>query len=173
MDVQSGLRKILYRCAQLLTGAQLDKDGKNLIYNSEGLLYKYDLSTGSVSKLNTGIANQNNNDHVISFDGKQIALSNHVGEKRISTLFILLLMVRTNQFKLLPPIQAIRIYIVGQLMEKKLIFTGQRKNQYDIWAVDIASKKETQLTNTQHWMIHRSLVQMVNGFILIPLEQER
>ena len=31
----------------------------------------------------------------------------------------------------------------------KLIFTGQRKKpQYDIWTIDIATKKETQLTNT-------------------------
>jgi len=29
-----------------------------------------------------------------------------------------------------------------------LIFTGQRNNQYDIWSVDIATKKETALTNS-------------------------
>src|SRR6478672_7850779 len=89
MDVQTGQRKILYSAPNSLQAPNWTRDGKYLIYNSEGLLYKYDLSSGSVTKLNTGTANQNNNDHVLSFDGKQIAISNHVGEKRISTLFVL------------------------------------------------------------------------------------
>jgi Tol biopolymer transport system component len=29
-----------------------------------------------------------------------------------------------------------------------LVFTGWRNNQFDIWTIDIATKKETQLTNT-------------------------
>jgi Tol biopolymer transport system component len=31
---------------------------------------------------------------------------------------------------------------------KKLIFTGQRNNRFDIWTIDIATKKETALTNS-------------------------
>jgi len=112
------------------------------------LLYKYDLSTGSVSKLNTGIANQNNNDHVISFDGKQIALSNHVGEKRISTLFILPINGSDKPIQITSADSGHSYLHSWSTDGKKLIFTGQRKNQYDIWAVDIGSKKETQLTNT-------------------------
>ena len=148
MDVQSGLRKILYSAPNSLQAPNWTRDGKNLIYNSEGLLYKYDLSTGSVSKLNTGIANQNNNDHVISFDGKQIALSNHVGEKRISTLFILPINGSDKPIQITSADSGHSYLHSWSTDGKKLIFTGQRKNQYDIWAVDIASKKETQLTNT-------------------------
>jgi TolB protein len=33
-------------------------------------MYKYDLANGTVAKLNTGFAKDNNNDHVLSFDGK-------------------------------------------------------------------------------------------------------
>ena len=148
MEVQSGLRKILYSAPNSLQAPNWTRDGKNLIYNSEGLLYKYDLSTGSVSKLNTGIANQNNNDHVISFDGKQIALSNHVGEKRISTLFILPINGSDKPIQITSADSGHSYLHSWSTDGKKLIFTGQRKNQYDIWAVDIASKKETQLTNT-------------------------
>ena len=148
MEVQSGLRKILYSAPNSLQAPNWTRDGKNLIYNSEGLLYKYDLSTGSVSKLNTGIANQNNNDHVISFDGKQIALSNHVGEKRISTLFILPINGSDKPIQITSADSGHSYLHSWSTDGKKLIFTGQRKNQYDIWAVDIGSKKETQLTNT-------------------------
>ncbi|WP_462221896.1 TolB family protein [Ferruginibacter sp.] len=148
MEVATGHRKILHSAPNSLQAPNWTKDGKQLIYNSEGLLYKYELSNGSISTLNTGIANQNNNDHVLSFDGKQMAISNHMGEKRISTLFILPI---TGADK---PVQITAVdsghsYLHSWSPDgKKLIFTGQRKNQYDIWSIDIATKKETALTNT-------------------------
>lgn len=148
MDVFTGHRKILHSAPNSLQAPNWTKDGKHLIYNSEGLLYKYDLSNGAISTLNTGFANQNNNDHVLSFDGKMMAISNHMGEKRISTLFTL---PATGSDK---PVQITSVdsghsYLHSWSPDgKKLIFTGQRKNQFDIWSIDIATKKETALTNT-------------------------
>jgi TolB protein len=148
MEVATGHRKILHSAPNSLQAPNWTKDGKQLIYNSEGLLYKYDLSNGAISTLNTGTANQNNNDHVLSFDGKQMGISNHMGEKRISTLFVLPV---TGADK---PVQITSVdsghsYLHSWSPDgKKLIFTGQRKNQYDIWSIDIATKKETALTNT-------------------------
>jgi TolB protein len=146
MEVQTGLRKILHSAPNSLQAPNWSKDNK-LIYNSEGLMYKYDLSNGVVEKLNTGFATQNNNDHVLSFDGKQLGLSNHVGEKRVSTLFTLPV---TGSDK---PVQITKdtghSWLHGFSPDaRKMIFTGWRKNQYDIWTIDIASGKETQLTNT-------------------------
>jgi Tol biopolymer transport system component len=148
MDVFSGHRKILYSAPNSLQAPNWTTDGKHLIYNSEGLLYKLDLSDNSVSKLNTGFANQNNNDHVISFDGKQLAISNHVGEKRISTLFTLPVTGSDKPVQITSADSGHSYLHSWSTDGKKLIFTGQRKNQYDIWAIDIATKKETQLTNT-------------------------
>ncbi|WP_276500312.1 TolB family protein [Terrimonas pollutisoli] len=148
MDVFTGLRKILYSASNSLQAPNWTKDGKHLIYNSEGLLYKLDLSTNTVSKLNTGFANQNNNDHVLSFDGKQLAISHHAGEKRTSTLFTLPVTGSDNPVQITSP-ESGHSYLHSWSPDgKKLIFTGQRKNQFDIWTVDIATKKETQLTNT-------------------------
>jgi TolB protein len=148
MDVQTGHRKILYSVPNSIQAPNWTNDGKHLIYNSEGLLYKFNLADNTPEKLNSGFADQNNNDHVISFDGKQLAISNHVGEKRISTLFILPI---TGSAK---PVQITSTdsghsYLHGWSPDaKRLVFTGQRKNQYDIWAIDINTKKEYQLTNS-------------------------
>jgi TolB protein len=148
MDVQTGQRKILHSAPNSLQAPNWTKDGKYLIYNSEGLMYRYSLTNGAIEKLNTGFANQNNNDHVLSFDGKQLAISHHVGEKRVSTLFTLPI-TGSDQ-----PVQITRdtghSWLHGFSPDgRKLIFTGQRKGpQYDIWTIDIATKKETQLTNT-------------------------
>ena len=83
MDVQTGLRKIVYSAPNSLQAPNWTNDGKYLIYNAEGLLYKFDIAAGKPTVLNSGFAKANNNDHVISFDGKQMAISNHVGDKRI------------------------------------------------------------------------------------------
>ena len=148
MDVQTGLRKILYSVPNSIQAPNWTNDGKYLIYNSEGLLYKFNLQNNKPEKLNTGFANQNNNDHVLSFDGKQIAISNHVGEKRISTLFILPVTGTDKPVQITSPDSG-HSYLHGWSTDgKRLVFTGQRKNQYDIWAIDINSKQEFQLTNT-------------------------
>ncbi|MDX2045826.1 MAG: biopolymer transporter TolR [Chitinophagaceae bacterium] len=148
MDVFTGHRKILHSASNSLQAPNWTKDGKHLIYNSEGLLYKLDLTNNSVATLNTGFANQNNNDHVISFDGKQLAISHHVGEKRISTLFTLPITGSDKPMQITSPDSGHSYLHSWSPDGKKLIFTGQRKNQYDIWAIDIITKKETQLTNT-------------------------
>lgn len=148
MDVFTGHRKILHSEPRSLQAPNWTPDGKTLIYNAEGMLYNYELNTGKISVLNTGFAKANNNDHVLSFDGKMIAISNHMGEKRISTLFALPV---TGSDK---PVQITSVdsghsYLHSWSPDgKKLIFTGQRQNKFDIWSIDISTGKETALTNT-------------------------
>jgi Tol biopolymer transport system component len=148
MDVKSGLRKIVYSAPNSLQAPNWTIDGKSLIYNSDGLLYKFDIASGKPAILKTGFANQNNNDHVISFDGKQIAISNHVGEKRISTIFTLPINGSDNPTKITSEDSGHSYFHGWSPDGKKLLFTGQRNNQFDIWAIDIATKKETALTNS-------------------------
>jgi Tol biopolymer transport system component len=50
-------------------------DGKKLLFNMNGFLYKIPVKGGALEKLNTGTVTRNNNDHGISFDGKNLALS--------------------------------------------------------------------------------------------------
>ena len=148
MDVATGLRKIIYTIPSSIQAPNWTKDGKSLIYNSsQGLLYNYSLADGKITPMKTGEVTHNNNDHVISFDGKQIALSNHVGDKRISTIFIMPITGSEKPIQITSPDSG-HSYLHSWSMDgKKLIFTGQRNKQFDIWAIDIASKKETQLTN--------------------------
>ena len=148
MEVQTGLRKILHSAPNSLQAPNWTKDGKTLIYNSEGKMYNYDLAKGTISQLNTGTIINNNNDHVMSFDGKMIALSNHVGDKRISTLFTMPIGGSDKPTMITAPDSGHSYLHSWSLDGKKLIFTGQRNKQFDIWQIDIATKKETPLTNT-------------------------
>ena len=147
MDIQTGHRKILMTVPNSIQAPNWTRDGKYLIYNSSaGLLYKYDLSNGSVSQLNTGTATSNNNDHVISFDGKMLGISNHVGEKRISTIFTLPLSGSDKPMQITAD-SAHSYFHCWSPDGKDLIFTGQRNGIFDIYSINIATKKETNLTN--------------------------
>jgi Tol biopolymer transport system component len=148
MDIFTGHRKILYSEPRSLQAPNWTPDGKRLIYNAEGLLYTYDFANGKTAVLNTGSAKANNNDHVLSFDGKMMAISNHVGENRISTLFTLPV-TGSDEPQQITSVESGHSYLHSWSPDgKKLIFTGQRNNQFDIWSIDIKTKKETALTNT-------------------------
>jgi TolB protein len=145
MDINTGLRKILYSAPNSLQAPNWTPGSKRILYSSEGLLYSFDLKTAAIEKINTGAINDLNNDHVLSMDGKMLGISNHLGGK--STIFIL---PTTGSDK---PVQITAdslapSYLHGWSIDKKrLIFTGLRNKQWDIWAIDIATKKETALTN--------------------------
>ena len=51
------------------------KDPDYLFYNANGLIYRYQISTGTSTALESGKCTNCNNDHVISADGKEIAVS--------------------------------------------------------------------------------------------------
>src|SRR3984957_15831150 len=84
LDVQTQNSRIIYQAPNSIQAPNWMKDGKHLLYNSDGLLYIYDLKTNTPAQLNTGSVIANNNDHVISFDGKWLAISSGVGKSFMS-----------------------------------------------------------------------------------------
>ncbi|MDQ6845738.1 MAG: biopolymer transporter TolR, partial [Bacteroidota bacterium] len=81
MDVASGDRQIIYTVPYSIQAPNWQADGKSLIFNgSDGLVYNFDLATNKPKLVNTGNIKSNNNDHVISFDGKMLGLSSNVKE---------------------------------------------------------------------------------------------
>jgi Tol biopolymer transport system component len=77
MDVASGVRKIIHHSPTRFEAPNFMPDGKHLLFNEAGSLYTVAETGGEPVKFNTGSANRNNNDHGISFDGKQVAISSH------------------------------------------------------------------------------------------------
>jgi len=80
MDVASGHREVIATNAGSFQAPNWTPDGKTLIYNESGKLYNFDIATREATVLNTDFANKNNNDHVLTFDGKQIGISHHEKE---------------------------------------------------------------------------------------------
>jgi len=76
MEVFTGKRMVIYEKAGRFEAPNWMPDGKKLLFNMDGSLYKIPVTGGEIEKLNTGFADRNNNDHGISFNGKLLAISN-------------------------------------------------------------------------------------------------
>lgn len=149
LDLTTGNSRIVFRSPDSIQAPNWTLDGKSLIYNSKGLLYNFDIATGKPTEINTGFAKFNNNDHVLSWDGKQLGISSHVAaDGNNSTLYTLPIKGSSK------PVQinatgAGHSYLHGFSPDnKKLIFTGQRNNTFNIFTIDLKTKKETQLTTS-------------------------
>lgn len=146
MDVTTGDRKVLLESEHSIQAPNWTPDGKYLIYNSNGFIYRYELATGEVTQLNTGVATGNNNDHVLSFDGSLLGISSgHEGEG--SAVYYLPITGSDNPKRVTQ--QGVGAsYFHGWSPDKtKMLFTGNRNGQFDIYEVDVASGKEKQLTD--------------------------
>ncbi|MGE5448877.1 MAG: TolB family protein [Bacteroidales bacterium] len=147
LDTETGERKVIYSTKTHIEAPNWSRDGKFLIYNSGGKLYKFDLKKGEPEVINTGIANNNNNDHGISFDGKTIAMSSgtDVDGKNVSIVYT-------------APIEggkAFRVtekgpsYWHGWSPDGKLLtYCAERNGDYDIYQNSVKGGAEKQLTNT-------------------------
>lgn len=75
LNVFDGTRKIIHEAPGRFEAPNWMPDGKKLLFNEKGALYTIPIEGGATEKLNTGSANNCNNDHGISFDGKWLAIS--------------------------------------------------------------------------------------------------
>jgi TolB protein len=146
LDVTTGKREIVYSSPKSLQAPNWTVDGKSLIYNSDGLIYNLNLARRTPTLVNTGDVKNNNNDHVISFDGKMLGLSS--GVKELGGSIIWTVPLAGGIPKQITPIGP--SYLHGWSPDgKDLIFTGSRNNEYDIYKVPAAGGPEVQLTTAK------------------------
>ena len=146
LDVASGDRTIVYRSPESLQAPNWTKDGKALIYNSRGLLYRFDLADRRPVVVNTGFATRNNNDHVLSFDGRTIAISHHSAEDHDAS------MVYTVPIEGGTPRRITALgpsYLHGWSPDGRfLVYTGERNHEFDVYRSSANGGDETRLTTT-------------------------
>lgn len=147
MDVTTGHREILAGAEGSWQAPNWTPDGKTLIYNADGKLYNFDLVTRQSSVLNTGFADKNNNDHVLTFDGKQIGISHHAEENKGQSTIYTLPVTGGIPKKVTDKSPS---YLHGWSPDNQfLIYTAERNGDYDIYKISKDGGKEIQLTNTK------------------------
>ena len=146
LDVNAGLRQIVYSTPKGIEAPNWTPDGTTLIYNSQGRLFRFGLASGKPAELHTGFATRNNNDHVLSFDGEMIGISHHSADHDGQSIVYKLPAVGGVPEKLT---QKGPSYLHGWSPDGQyVIYTALRNGQYDIWRAPAdGSGEETQLTN--------------------------
>jgi hypothetical protein len=151
LDVATGRRQVVHRSAQPFEAPNWTRDGSALIYNgsgrgdTRGRLYRFDLATRQTSPIDTGSAVRNNNDHVLSFDGSMLAISDQSaadGESRVFTV-----PARGGVPKRITELGP--SYLHGWSPDgKDLVFTGGRDDEFDVYKIAAdGSGKEVKLTD--------------------------
>jgi len=148
LDTETGLRKVIYSTTTHIEAPNWSRDGKFLIYNSGGKLYKFDLKKGTPEVIESGIAIKNNNDHGISFDGKMLAISNHVEENGKNNSIIFTLPVKGGKpFRVTEKGPS---YWHGWSPDGKfLVYCAERDGDYNVYQIPAKGGQEIQLTTAK------------------------
>ncbi len=139
LDVHSGRLEKIHASAQPFEAPNWTTDGTALIYNLSGRaegwgrLCRFELATRKTSLLATEPINRSNNDHVLSFDGTMLGISDanpgHGGQSRIFTWPL-----HGGTPKPITPLTP--SYLHGWSPDGKfLVFTGGRTNKFDIYKI--------------------------------------
>ncbi len=146
LDVETGRREIVYASPESLQAPNWTPDGNSLIYNSKGLIYRFDLASRRPEPLNTDFVRQNNNDHVLSFDGSILGLSSASGDPALGSLVYTVPAAGGTPTLITPNGPS---YLHGWSPDGAwLTFTGGRNGVFDIYKIRTKGGKEIRLTNT-------------------------
>ncbi len=160
VEVATGERRLLLETTDPLQAPNWSLDGKYLIYNCRGELFRFDLETRQSIAIDTGFADQNNNDHAISCDGTMLAISHHEvepkpgdgtdnvgGATQRTESLIYTLPVTGGVPRLVTSLGP--SYLHGWSPDgKTLTYTGQRDNDFNIYTIPTQGGDELRLTNT-------------------------
>lgn len=144
LDVATGHRQVLAGNTGSFQAPNWTPDGKTLIYNEEGKLYRFDLANRTATVLNTDFADKNNNDHVLSFDGGQIGISSQVQEAKGQSAVYTVSAAGGVPKRITEKTPS---YFHGWSPDSQfLLYTAERNGDFDIYKISKDGGREIQLT---------------------------
>jgi TolB protein len=147
LDLRSGGRRIVYSSPDSLQAPNWTPDGRALIYNRNGRLYRFDLAQKTPAEINTDFAVNNNNDHVLSFDGRAMGISHHSKEDENKSIIYVLPATGGKPRRVTARGPS---YLHGWSPDGKfLVYTGERGGAFDIYKIPSRGGDEARLTTAE------------------------
>jgi len=146
VDVDSADRRVAYLDQGRFEAPNWTRDDKEFLFNRDGHLEYVPVSGGEPAKIDTGFATRLNNDHGISPDATQLAISDNSQGDHNSLVYIVPITGGTPR----RITQKSPSYWHGWSPDgKTLAFVGQRNEEFDIYAIPAAGGEETRLTTAK------------------------
>lgn len=147
VDIEDGKRKVIKESTGRFEAPNWMPDGKRLLFNEGGSLYTIPVTGGTATKINTGSVAGINNDHLISFDGKMIAISGNGTSVSGGGSMVYTVPVQGGIPRLITP-QAPSYLHGWNPNNQELAIVAKRtgSNSYNLYKVALKEGKETPLT---------------------------
>lgn len=141
--IETGKREVIYHFDYLIEAPNWTPDGESLVYNSNGRIYIFNLRTQAIKEVFTDFVTNCNNDHVLSPDGKWIAVSHHTKEDRQSRIYTV--PIEGGAPRLITPMAP--SYLHGWSPDgKTLAYCAERNGEFDVYTIPVMGGEETRLT---------------------------
>lgn len=145
IDVETGVRRVVRRAKEHFEAPNWSRDGSYLLYNGGGLLYTIPVEGGTPEQLDTGFADNCNNDHGFSPDGSQIVLS-HSPEGESSLIYV---MSSTGGTPVLVTEKGPSYWHGWSPDGTTLAYCAERDGNYDVYTIPAEGGEETRLTDAE------------------------
>src|SRR5579859_5607354 len=143
VPISSGDRRAVYATEGRIEAPNWTRDGKWLLFNRDGHIERIPAGGGKPETIDTGSATRCNNDHGLSPDGTEIAVSDSSQEQHKSLIYIVPLAGGTAR----RITQNGPSYWHGWSPDgKTLAFCGERNGEFDVYTIPAAGGEETRLT---------------------------
>lgn len=151
LNIETGQENIILQEKRHFEAPNWSRDGNYLIINSNGLLEKISTTGKKLGIIDTHFANQCNNDHGISFDGKWLIIShndNTVKSEGGNSRIFILPIDGSSAPRLIT--ESHPSYWHGISHDNKwIVYCAMRNGEWDIFKASIETGEETRLTNAQ------------------------
>ncbi|MGE5125249.1 MAG: transporter [Betaproteobacteria bacterium] len=141
--IDSKDRRVVRTAAEHFEAPNWSRDGQELVYNSGGLLYAVPVAGGTPRRIDTGFATRCNNDHGLSPDGTELAISDQSQKGGKSLVYVL--PARGGTPRLVTPVGP--SYWHGWSPDgKTLAYCAERGGEFDVYTIPAAGGQERRLT---------------------------
>lgn len=146
VDINSADRGVAYLVPGHFEAPNWTRDGKAFLFNQDGHIQRLEVGSRTPVEIDTGFANRCNNDHGISPDATELAISDNSQRDHNSLVYI----VPTGGGTPRRITQKSPSYWHGWSPDgKTLAFVGQRDGEFDIYTIPAAGGEETRLTKAK------------------------
>ena len=146
IGIDSADRRVTYLAQGRFEAPNWTREGRLRLFNRAGHIERLSVDKGWPTVIDTGFANRCNNDHGISPDGTELAISDNSQEDHESLVYIVPITGGTPR----RITQKSPSYWHGWSPDgKTLAFVGRRNGDFDIYTIPAAGGEETRLTTAK------------------------